>query len=241
MIFTKSKKQCSATQPKITTQNKQIEVVSSYKYLGFLLDNKLTFKLHIEQLKKKLRLKLGFYFRNKACFSFEAKKALVSATFLPVLDYGDILYMHASCSLLRMLDTVYHGALRFITNSKSLTHHCNLYQKVGWPSLSFRRLTHWYSFIYKAILYKLPLYLCTLLTQQISSRYNLRSQDQNLILLTLPKVRTEFGRNAFSYAAPSSWNQLQKDLQLSSLITLEKFKTMVKELECRSFSVCSCF
>ena len=35
---------------------------------------------------------LGFYFRHKPCFTFQARKTLVNATFLPVLDYGDILY-----------------------------------------------------------------------------------------------------------------------------------------------------
>jgi len=38
---------------------------------------------------------------------------LISATFL-VLDYGDVIYMHAASTTLHTLDTVYHGTLRFI-------------------------------------------------------------------------------------------------------------------------------
>lgn len=57
---------------------------------------------------------LGFYIRNMFFFCFDAKR-LVALTFMPVIDYGDVLYMHASSQSLHSLDTVYHGALRFIT------------------------------------------------------------------------------------------------------------------------------
>ena len=70
------------------------ESVSSYKYLRFLIDDSLSFKSQIQQLVKKLKLRLGFYFRNKSCFSFDAKRKLVAATFMSVFDYGAVLYMH---------------------------------------------------------------------------------------------------------------------------------------------------
>ena len=56
-----------------------------------------------------------------------------------------------------------------LSNPKSLTHHCILYQLVGWSSLSRHRQQHWYIFIYKAILGKLPLYLCRFLN--VNSMY----------------------------------------------------------------------
>jgi hypothetical protein len=162
------------------TKHIEIEVVTSYKYLGILIDDGLSFKLHIQQLVKKLKLKLGFYFRNKAC------RRLVSATFMPLLDYGDILYMNASAQCLRSIDTLYHGTLRFILNYKTLTHHYTLYTRVGWPSLVTRRLSHWYTFIYKAIWGLLPFYLCIFIVQKCGG-YSLRSLD--FILLTVPNVQ----------------------------------------------------
>lgn len=45
-----------------------------YMYPGVLIDDSLTFELHVEKLVKKLRLNLGFYFQNKLCFPFDAKK-----------------------------------------------------------------------------------------------------------------------------------------------------------------------
>ena len=140
-------------------QGQVLQVVSYYKYLGIWLDDCLTFKLHVTNLLKKLRVRLGFFFRNKSCFSFEARKRLVTVTFLPVLDYGDLIYMNAPAHCLERLDAAYHSALRFVTNCKVLTHHCTLYAKAGLPSLTGRRLSHWYIFIYKAMLGKLPTYI----------------------------------------------------------------------------------
>ena len=137
MVFSKARTKPLNLSPPVRTMT-----VTSYKYLGILIDDGLTFKLHIQQLTKKLKLKLGVYFRNKACFSFEARRRLVSATFMPLLDYGDILYMNASAQCLRSIDTLYHGALRFILNYKTLTNHCILYTRVGLPSLVTRRLSH---------------------------------------------------------------------------------------------------
>ena len=79
----------------VTAQGIILEVVACYKYLGIWLDDCLTFKLQVNNLLKKLRVRLGFFFRNKSCFSFEARKRLVTVTFLPVLDYGDLVYMNA--------------------------------------------------------------------------------------------------------------------------------------------------
>ncbi len=121
MLFSGSKKFNKNVSSLQTLQGSVIELVKEYKYLGIIVDDVLSFSSHITQLKKKLRIKLGFYFRNKFCFSFNVRKKLVTATFLPVLDYGDVVYQFAPSYLLSSLDAVYHGALRFISDCKSST------------------------------------------------------------------------------------------------------------------------
>lgn len=86
MVFMNSKMKPQTLPRIVTMEDKQIEIVTTYKYLGFLTDECLTIKLHIKGLVKKLMLKSGFYFCNKSCFSFVARKRLVSATFVPVID-----------------------------------------------------------------------------------------------------------------------------------------------------------
>ena len=224
--------------PAINCQGTAIELVSTYKYLGFHIDGDLSFKSHISSLVSKLKVKLGFYYRNRACFSSGARKYLVSATFLPLLDYGDILYMHASATCLRSLDTVYHSALRFVTGCPYLTHHCTLYQKAGWAPLSSRRYTHWLTFIYKALLGMIPSYLGDYLTRK-QGHYALRSSD--FFTLNVPTALSDIGKRAFRYAAPAAWNFLQKTLKLPELISMNSFAAILKDKEHQSIGVCSCF
>ena len=112
------------------------------------------------------------------------------------------------------------------------------YSWVGWPALATRRLCHWYSFIYKAILGLLPYYLCVLIKQKSAGNYSLRSQD--CFMLTVPNARTEIGRRAFVYSAPSAWNILQKVLKLNYFISLNAFKLKMKKIETDSLR-CKCF
>ena len=98
-----------------------------------------------------------------------------------------------------MLDSVYHGVLRFITNCGFLTHHCTLYSIVNWTALSTRWLGHWYIFIYKSILRKTPDYLSSLLILK-DGTLNLRSLD--FVQFVIPKVRTELGKKSFRFSAP---------------------------------------
>lgn len=221
----------------LTTKGKSIERVLNYKYLGFTLDQELSFKAHINKLVTKLRAKLGFFFRNRTCFSLRVRKKIVTATFLPILDYGDVLYLNVSSKCLKSLDTVFHTALRFVTGCSRLTHHCELYLKSNLPSLSARRYAHWLTLIYKALLGLIPSYLCVLL-QKTSSCYALRSCST--LVLSVPRVRTEFGKRAFSFAAPLAWNTLQTELKLSKLISLGAFRSILKDRQRKLIEQCLC-
>ncbi len=154
-----------------------------------------------------------------------------------MLDYCNIRYMQAPKHCLQALDSVYLGALRSITNLKVLTHHCFLYSRVGGPALSSYRLKHWYLFIYKVIVGLLPSYLQQIIFQKGVNNYGLCSQDY--YLLSIPKVRTNMCKRAFSYA-PFDWNQLQDKLCLKELVPLNDCRCILKVLVVDSPD-CKCF
>ena len=113
MIFSNGKKLTSFLPNICTVQGTDIERVTTYKYLGFIIDQNLSFKSQTENVVSKQNIKFCFFNREKSCVSFQTRTYLISATFLPVLDYGGLLYMKASEQCLKTLDTVHHCALRF--------------------------------------------------------------------------------------------------------------------------------
>lgn len=225
MTFTRSRS--NVVVPTISTLDGTfLERVTSYKYLGIWLDDKMSFNVHIDKLLKKLRPKLGFFFRLKKCFPFEARKKLVQSLLLSVLDYGDVIYMHAASSLLKKLDSVYHAAIRFVTSAGSRTHHCTLYESLGWPSLYQRRKAHMLTFTFKTLVGKLPSYISRLLSFYMNT-YSTR-RAANGMLLNVPRMQLDLGKTSFSFYAPSLWNELQDKINLQSLPTVNVFKGILK-------------
>jgi hypothetical protein len=67
---------------------------------------------------------------------------LPKLTILTILNFGEVIYKITS-NKLNKLDAVYHSAIHFVTKAPYITHHCDLYALVGWPSLYTRRQTYW--------------------------------------------------------------------------------------------------
>ena len=122
-----------------------------------------------------------FTLESNPVFPLRQKRGLLQRLFC--LYWTTVmLYIHASSQCLHALDTVYHGALRFKTNLKIVTHHCVLYARVGWSALSIRRQKHWHVFIYKSILGLLPSYLYTYICKKYVCSYSLQSRNYSYCL-----------------------------------------------------------
>ena len=78
-------------------QDSDTDSVSQYRYLGILINDAFSFVPHGKQL---TQIKPFFFLTIKFCLSFEPKKKLVSTTFMSMLDYDDVIYMHASSQCL---------------------------------------------------------------------------------------------------------------------------------------------
>lgn len=137
MIFNRFKKLVGNALAFTSLDGSRINHVSAYKYLGIWLDDKLSFKMHIDELCKWLKIKLGFLYRNRTCLS---STNCASYFYVCYRLWG--YYQHATASTLKSLDATYHCTLWFITGASYRTHHCVLYQNVGWTSLSMRREQH---------------------------------------------------------------------------------------------------
>ncbi len=112
---------------------------------------------------------------------------------MTILDYGDVLYMHASSQSLRSFDTVYHGSLMVLKSSLTVVMCMNMLDDLLYQCGDFNTgISFIYIYIYKGILGLRPSYLLTYISVNNIGTYNLRSQD--FFLLSVPKVRTELGK-----------------------------------------------
>ena len=110
-----------------TPEGLELEVVTSYKYLGVWLDGAPSFSQHISKLQANVKSRLGFLYRNRSSFPTAAKLKLIQMTILPMIDYGDVIYRSAVKGALEWLDVLYESVIRFATNAPYRTYHCTLY------------------------------------------------------------------------------------------------------------------
>jgi hypothetical protein len=109
-----------------TSEGLELEVVTSYIYLGVWLGCALSFSQHISKLQAKVKSRLGSLYRNRSSFTPAAKLILIQMTILPMLDYGDTFYRSVGKGALNWLDVLYHSAITLATNAPYRTHHCTL-------------------------------------------------------------------------------------------------------------------
>lgn len=52
---------------------------------------------------------------------------------LPLLAYGDNIHWKANESLLHKIDSPYNRIARFVSKWGYYTHHCTMFEELGWP------------------------------------------------------------------------------------------------------------
>lgn len=107
-------------QPVVQLTRVDIPVKTERKFLGGVLDQKLTFIPHIKQLKIKC-MKTVNMLKVISHHSYGSDKARLSRLFNSLvrtrLDYGSVVYSSASKSSLKMLDPVLHLGLRLASGA----------------------------------------------------------------------------------------------------------------------------
>jgi hypothetical protein len=76
----------------IVTDNMSIEEVSSFTYLGVVVNRHITWQDHIDKISNKINKKLGLLKRIKSCLPLEARFMIFNSYVLPLFDYADIFW-----------------------------------------------------------------------------------------------------------------------------------------------------
>ena len=112
---------CPTNKPKIPVNilinNEQINEVPYVKYLGILLDSQLSFKYHIDEVKKKISRSIGILYKLKP---FVTKKILTNvyyAIIYPFILYGIEVWGNANKTLLAPIHTLQKKFVRLVTNN----------------------------------------------------------------------------------------------------------------------------
>ena len=148
--FSKSKTKCMhlcnlrgvQPDPELYLDKTKIVVVSEFKFLGVILDKKLSFLPHITALKKKCKKALNLL-KVVAHSEWGADRKVLLRLYRSLirskLDYGSIVYGSARKSYLKILDSIHNEGLRLVLGAFRTSPINSLYVEANEPSLSYRR------------------------------------------------------------------------------------------------------
>ena len=119
------------------------------KYLGLMLDSKLTFKQHVDYIKQKIMKRLGAMYRSSKLLPVKYRKMFANALMLPQFDYLDTIYCRASKTKLAELDLLYKKVGKIALGVPQTESSVTIYKDMKWLPLHLRRQLHLSNYMYR--------------------------------------------------------------------------------------------
>uniref|UniRef100_A0A3B3C2G3 Reverse transcriptase domain-containing protein n=1 Tax=Oryzias melastigma TaxID=30732 RepID=A0A3B3C2G3_ORYME len=213
--------------------NTAIEQVSQIKFLGVIIQNKLSWKNHIEFIKTKLCKSLAIISKVKECLNKQTLYILYSSLILPYMTYSVEVWGNTYPTYTNKITVIQKRAMR-IVNKASYRAHTNDFF-IQRNTLKFMDLVDHRTaqFMYKIQNKQLPVQIQDLFKKR-NTIYNLRGKN----MLKKPRVRTDVKQHCISTAGVNIWNRLDEDIK--DCRTLNSFKYMYKKKIIKSYSEIEC-
>ena len=120
--------------------NNNVSQVNFQTHLGVILDVKLTFEEHLQNVFNKTNKKIGLLKKLSNLLPRQALITIYKAFIRPHLDYGDVLYDQAfNNSFHAKMESIQYNACLAITGAIRGTSREKIYQELGLNSLQLCR------------------------------------------------------------------------------------------------------
>ena len=121
IIFNKQPNKTFDYEFKLKINNNPIKRVNSIKYLGVLIDNKLSWSEHVDYLNLQLARYSGLFTRLRRYVPNQILSLLYYSSIYSRIKYGNLSWGTASNSLLKKVEIRLNRILRVITNKSIYT------------------------------------------------------------------------------------------------------------------------
>ena len=202
----------------------RLEQVKSYKYLGVMVDSRLSFSENTDYIHSKVVKRIGILGRSRYFLSQELALYLYKQLILPLIDYGDVFYDGATQRSRHILQKLQNAAFRRILKAPRLTPPDLLHEDLCMDKLDIRRNKHMCIEMYKVIhdLHPVKLQEYIQKLSDISSRVTRQSSAHALYI---KKPRLELTKRSFFYRGALLWNSLPGFIQEAP--SLDCFKKLL--------------
>ena len=192
---------------------------NSVKFLGVYIDNSLTWKSHINHVRKKCQ-SIGVIFRSHFFLTEKSLLSLYYTLVYPYISYCSTVWTSTYPTNLNRIYLLQKRAVRAITKSDYLAHSAPLFSRLNVLDIYQVNSFHVGKFMYKYQNRLLPsIFLDLFQTSSQIHNYNTRSATS----LRPHKCRTNIKQFTVLFQGPKIWNALSSTLTSStSLFSFSK-------------------
>ena len=215
----------------ITINNETITKVPSTKYLGIIMDEKLNWLEHIENLIKSLIRTSNSFKIVKHRMHKNNKIVLYNAYIYSKIQYGIEVYGRASKTNLQKVQVQQNRALKILYNKDFLTPTSELHRDIGILKVSDIYKLGISKFVYKHKNSLLPSKIFDNLYQQNDTihRYNTRQAGN----IHVSNPYNKLGETTIKHQGTTLWNLLPQDIKTAQ--TIKSFSKKVKSYHLQQY------
>ena len=197
-----------------------INRVSHTKSIGVYLDENLIWNEHINQISRKIASGIGALKRIRSFVPDTTLQFIFNSLVQPYFDYCCVVWDNCSKTLADKLQKLQNRAARILTFSSYDVNADVVLASIDWKKLETQRKIQKAVMVHKSLYGLAPDYLQSMfVNRSIVANYSLRDTQGKL---AIPKPRTDYLRNSFSYSGTVLWNSLPPDLRQTE--NLNQFK-----------------
>jgi len=207
---------------KVTINDHNISPEGNLKYLGVLLDNKLSWKPRIQKVKTQLSRACGILSKLKHYTTLPVLKVVYNSLIHPYLNYSILNWGRASNATIQLLIKLQNKAIKIINriNLGSLEKHFQHYILCLPKLYSFSVGKFMHSYLNKLLPNHFDEYFVPLSSIHYHSTRLATSKN-----LLLPRVNSSSGKCSLKFIGPKVWSSIPDDIKFSTTFTFKrKFK-----------------
>ena len=195
-----------------------IEKVYEYKYLGLIIDHKLTWKTHISYLKGKLSQSLGILYKLRHLVSKKVLITVFHSLFLSHLNYGILCWGRSSKTVIEPLVTLTNKALRCINFCDPREHVEQFLLKDHLLQVNEIFQMELAKFMYKYNNNSLPVCFNSYFTKvNDQHNYNTRASKSNFFI---PRKLCSKGQRSLDFLGPGLWSEIPGSIKNKKSLSL---------------------
>ena len=221
LVATRQKQQLHPGPLQLTLNSQPIIQVNEHRHLGVILDAKLDWRAHIEEVSKTLCSNLYLMSKVRHFTEPSTLKLFYHAYIQPHLDYASTIWDGCADVHFNKLDRLHRRAIKLISDDPTLTTDEKILSLDMLP-LKQALVVNKGVLMWKIVGSKVPKYLCDLFTK---SKGPVRAGRNNTFVPQWPRL--DICKNSISYSGSILWNSLPPDI--ASAQTVKTVRTRLRK------------